>query len=193
MSMKELVDRIKNEAVHVGGGIVKVDGFLNHRVDPAMMQRVGQSFAAQLTNADDPPLTGVITAEVSGIPAALNTALVLGVPMIYARKHRSSVMTDEYWVAPAESRTKSEVVDLMISRKFLGAKDRVLIIDDFLATGSTISALVGIVRVSGASLCGIGAVIEKPHEGGRKILEQCQVPIVSLASIEFDGDALTVS
>lgn len=191
--MQELVDRINNEAVHVGGGIVKVDGFLNHRVDPAMMRRAGEVFAQQLVRSGEPALTGIITAEVSGIPAALNTAGVLGVPMIYARKHRSSVMTDEYWMAPAESRTKSEVVDLMISRKFLNDSDRVLIIDDFLATGSTIRALSGIVKVSGATLCGIGAVIEKPHEGGRDKLKALGVPVVSLAKIEFDGDDLIVS
>lgn len=191
--MQELIDRVINEAVHVGGGIVKVDGFLNHRVDPALMRRIGESFAQQLSVDGDAGVTNIITAEVSGIPAALNTANVLGIPMIYARKHRSSVMTDEYWMAPAHSRTKSEVVDLMISRKFLGSNDRVLIIDDFLATGSTISALAGIVSVSGATLCGIGAVIEKPHEGGRKILDQFGVPVVSLASIEFDGDQLRVS
>jgi len=191
--MQELIDRINNEAVHVGGGIVKVDGFLNHRVDPAMMRRAGEAFARQLVSSSEPTVTAIITAEVSGIPAALNTAGVLGVPMIYARKHRSSVMTDEYWMAPAESRTKSEVVDLMISRKFLNESDRVLIIDDFLATGSTIRALSGIVKVSGATLCGIGAVIEKPHEGGRDKLEALGVPVVSLAKIEFDGDDLIVS
>jgi len=191
--MQELVDRVIAEAVHVGGGIVKVDGFLNHRVDPDLMRRVGEAFAHQLVGDGQSAVTSVITAEVSGIPAALNTANVLGVPMIYARKHRSSVMTDEYWMAPAHSRTKSEVVDLMISRKFLGADDQVLIIDDFLATGSTISALAGIVKVSGATLCGIGAVIEKPHEGGRKQLTQFNVPVVSLASIEFDDDQIRVS
>jgi len=191
--MQELVDRVKEEAVHVGGGIVKVDGFLNHRVDPAMMRRIGDVFVEQLVTSEQPRLTSVITAEVSGIPAALNTAAALGIPMIYARKHRSSVMTDEYWMAPAESRTKSEVVDLMISRKFLSKNDRVLIIDDFLATGSTIRALSGIVSVSGAMLCGVGAVIEKPHEGGRKELQDLNVPIVSLVSIEFDGDNLVVS
>ncbi len=191
--MQELVDCVVNEAVHVGGGIVKVDGFLNHRVDPKLMRGVGEAFAKRLRVDAGPALTSIITAEVSGIPAALNTAGVLGIPMIYARKRRSSVMTDEYWTAPANSRTKSEVVDLMISRKFLGADDHVLIIDDFLATGSTMSALAGIVNVSGARLGGIGAVIEKPQEGGRKLLEQFNVPVVSLASIEFDGDRLRVS
>ena len=191
--MQELVQRIREEAIHVGGGIVKVDGFLNHRVDPELMRRVGEYFVSALQSEGRPKPTSIITAEVSGIPAALNTALVLGLPMIYARKHRSSVMTDEYWMAPAKSRTKSEVVDLMISRKFLSEADTVYIIDDFLATGSTISALVGIVAASGATLAGIGAVIEKPHEGGRKKLQCHDVPIVSAASIEFQGDELVVS
>jgi len=194
--VQELVDRIKTEGVHVGGGIVKVDGFLNHQVDPKLMAAMGSAFAQRLvtqTEAGDVHgITRVLTAEVSGIAPALETANALDVPLVYARKQRSSVMTDDYHFATATSRTKNEDVSLMISKRYLGADDRVLVIDDFLATGSTMMALVEIVRSSGAKICGIGCAIEKPAEGGRGKLETFDAPVVSLACVDVVGDEVIV-
>ncbi len=190
--MQELIDRIRSEGTHVGGGIVKLDGFLNHQVDPVLTRRMGSEFVARLCPGGAPRPSKVVTAEVSGIPSALATAEQLGVPMLYARKHQTSVMTDGYYFAQATSRTKGAEVNLMISRKYLGAEDSVLIVDDFLATGSTISALASLVEASGARLLGIGCVVEKPHENGRSRLAHLDVPIKTLARIEFDGDALNV-
>ncbi len=190
--MQELIDRIRTEGVHVGGGIVKLDGFLNHQVDPGLTRRMGEVFVERLCPESAPSPTKIVTAEVSGIPSGLATADRLGVPLLYARKHQSSVMTDVYYFAQANSRTKGVEVNLLISRKYLGAGDRVLIIDDFLATGSTISALASLVEASGATLSGIGCVIEKPHENGRSRLAHLGVPIETLARIEFDGDTLRV-
>ncbi|MFT5111380.1 MAG: xanthine phosphoribosyltransferase [Parasphingorhabdus sp.] len=191
--MKELIDRIISEGVHVGGGIVKLDGFLNHQVDPELTEKMGDEFIQLLGTEVTAGVNKVVTAEVSGIPAALATARRLGVPVLYARKHQSRVMTDVYYFAQATSRTKGVEVNLMISKKYLGDQDRVLIIDDFLATGSTINALCSLIEASGAQLRGIGCVIEKPQENGREKLDYLAVPIVSLAKISFVDDKLEVN
>ena len=190
--MKQLVERIREEGENAGGGIVKVDGFLNHQVDTALTQLMGERFVEMFLTKGVHDITKVITAEVSGIPSALITAQLLDVPMIYARKHRSAVMTDDYFAAEAKSRTKGEDVMLMISKKYLSVLDRVLIIDDFLATGSTISAPCQAVAESGAIVGGIGCVIEKPSEGGREKLEPLGIPIATLAQVVFDGEELEV-
>jgi len=191
--MKELVERIKAEGVHVGGGIVKVDGFLNHQVDTDLAAAMGAHFANRFREAGVTGITKVITAEVSGIAPALATAQALAAPLIFARKHRSSIVTEDYYHAAVTSRTKGDIVNLMLSRKYLNADDSVLIIDDFLATGSTVGVLAGLIAESGARLKGIGCVIEKPAEGGRARLSRLQVPIIALARIELEGDRLVVS
>lgn len=188
--MQELVERIKTEGRHVGGGIVKVDGFLNHQVDPALTDRMGEQFVRHF--ADAGPITRILTAEASGIPPAVSTARLLNVPMVYARKSHSALMEADDYQADAISRTKGNAVTLRISRRFLHADDRVLIIDDFLASGSTLAALVAIIEQAGATLAGIGCVIEKPQEGGRERLAGRHIPIVTLAKITFDGDTLHV-
>ncbi|KAA3626447.1 MAG: xanthine phosphoribosyltransferase [Proteobacteria bacterium] len=190
--MQELIDRIKREGIHVGGGIVKLDGFLNHQVDAGLTERMGAEFCTRFGNMLSRPPTKIVTAEVSGIPTALATARLFEVPMLYARKHQSSVMTDVYYFAQTTSRTKGGEVNLLISKHYLGSGDHVLIIDDFLATGSTIRALASIVDASGAELLGIGCVVEKPFEKGRERLADLDVCIETLARIEFDGDKLHV-
>lgn len=190
--MQELVERIKTEGIHVGGGIVKVDGFINHQVDAGLMQRMGVTFAERFAAAGVTNISKVITAEVSGITPALATAQALGVAMIYARKQRSAAMTDDYFQALAQSRTKGNRVELLVSTRYLNAADRVLIIDDFLATGSTLEALVRITQQSGAELCGLGCLIEKPAENGRAHFTALDVPVITLAKITFDNDVLYV-
>lgn len=190
--MQELIERIRREGIHVGGGIVKLDGFLNHQVDAGLTERMGAEFVARFGQRGAGRPSKIVTAEVSGIPAALATARLLEVPMLYARKHQSSVMTDVYYFAQTASRTKGGEVNLLISRRYLDADDRVLIIDDFLATGSTILALASLVEASGARLLGIGCVIEKPFENGRARLADLGVPIETLARIEFEEDSLKV-
>ncbi|MCB1713872.1 MAG: xanthine phosphoribosyltransferase [Candidatus Competibacteraceae bacterium] len=187
--MQELVERIQKEGIHIGGGIVKVDGFLNHQVDAELMSRIGVELANPFRTAG---ISKVITAETSGILPALTTANELGCAVIYARKQMSSSMQDDYFIAKAISRTRSNPVTLRISKRYLTAQDRVLLIDDFLATGSTLQALVAIVQQSGATLCGIGCVIEKPQEGGRERFSELQLPIVTLAKIALHNDSLEV-
>jgi xanthine phosphoribosyltransferase len=190
--VKALIDRIKSEGTYLGGGILKVDGFVNHQIDPALTTAIGSEFAARFAQAGVDAVTKVVTAEVSGIAPALATAQVLGVPMVYARKHRPITMPDGFFLAEAPSHTKGGVVQLMISPEYLSADDRVLLIDDFLATGLTIGAIAALIQQSRATLCGIGCVIEKAFEGGRDYLAGLDVPIISLARVDLNGDSFTV-
>ncbi|MFL7809496.1 MAG: xanthine phosphoribosyltransferase [Anaerolineae bacterium] len=190
--MKALIDRIKSEGTYLGGGILKVDGFVNHQIDPALTMAIGSEFVARFARAGVDAVTKVVTAEVSGIAPALATAQALGVPMVYARKHRPITMPDGFFLAEAPSHTKGGVVRLMISPEYLSAEDRVLLIDDFLATGLTIGAIAALIRQSRATLCGIGCVIEKVFEGGRDYLADLDVPIIVLARVDLNGDSFTV-
>jgi xanthine phosphoribosyltransferase len=190
--MRALIERIKAEGTYIGNGIIKVDGFVNHQIDPSLTTAIGVEFAQRFRAAGVDTITKVVTAEVSGIAPALATAQALGVPMVYARKHRPITMPDGFYLAKAPSHTKGGIVELMISPEYLNATDRVLLIDDFLATGLTIGAIVDLIRQSGATLCGIGCVIEKVFEGGRAHLSDLDVPILSLAKIDLDRDSFTV-
>jgi xanthine phosphoribosyltransferase len=178
--MKALQARILAEGQNLGRGILKVDSFINHQVDPAFMMQVGRELAARFAGAG---ATKVLTAEISGIAPALMAALALGVPVVYARKTRPVTMTDPVYVEAAPSHTKGVDTFLMVSPEFLNPGDRVLIIDDFLASGQTIHALVRLVRHAGAELVGIGALIEKRFEGGREQLAELGVPVEALAVI----------
>jgi len=190
--MQELIERIKNEGEHIGGGIVKVDSFLNHQVDPTITERMAAEMEARFRNQGISDITRVLTAEVSGIPVALQVAKQFGAQLIYARKSQSHTMTGTYYVAETVSRTRGTISDLMVDRRFLGPTDQVLVIDDFLATGATLRALSSLVDESRAQLCGIGCAIEKPSEGGRAALADLEVPIVTLAKILFGDSGLEV-
>ena len=191
--MQELVQRILDEGEHVGGGIVKVDSFLNHQVDPQLTWSMAKAMHDGFLGEGVRDITRVLTAEVSGIPVALQVAEQFSAQMIYARKSHSRTMTGTYYVAEAISRTRGSSSQLIVDRRFLEMQDRVLIIDDFLATGATLTALAKLVGESGAELCGIGCVIEKPEEGGRDVLVDIDVPIITLAKIRFGEDGLQVS
>jgi xanthine phosphoribosyltransferase len=183
--VEELKRRIQTEGKDLGKGILKVDSFINHQIDPALMVQVGQEMARRFGDAD---VNKVLTAEISGIAPALATGHALDVPVVYARKTRPVTMTGPVFVEVAPSHTKGRDIFLMVSTEFLGPGDRVLVIDDFLATGATISALVRLVGHAGAELVGIGTVVEKAFEGGRATLEALDVPIVSLAVVTGMSD-----
>ncbi len=178
--MQALKDRILREGKNLGGGILKVDSFINHQVDPALMDACGQELARRFA---DVGVTRVLTAEISGIAPALMTAKYLGVPVVYARKHKPITMPDTVYLTIAPSHTKGNMTELIISPEYLPQGERVLIIDDFLASGSTILGLVRLTQAAGATLVGIGALIEKTFEGGRAALNPLGLPIESLVSI----------
>jgi len=178
--MEALKQQVLTKGRNLGNGILKVDSFINHQIDPELMVEVGQDMALRFADAD---VNKVLTAEISGIAPALATGQALGVPVVYARKTRPVTMTGPVFVEVAPSHTKGRDVFLMVSTEFLGPGDRVLVVDDFLATGATISALVRLIQHAEAELVGIGTVIEKSFEGGRRDLEAFGVPIVSLAVV----------
>lgn len=189
--MKLLVDRIKTDGKYLGGGILKVDSFMNHQIDPVLMQSIGEEFA-RLFEKQKP--TRILTAETSGIAPALATGMILKLPIVFARKNKPVTMAGADFREKANSHTKGGVVDLVVSSEYLDKTDRVLIIDDFLATANTIEALVRLVESSGADLVGVGAVIEKSFEGGRSKLAGVEVPVESLAIIErFEDDRIIFS
>ncbi|MCL4858955.1 MAG: xanthine phosphoribosyltransferase [Caldilineaceae bacterium] len=182
--MNALVERIRREGRNLGRGILKVDGFINHQLDPVLTQAMGAEFARRFAALGVTGITKVITAEVSGIAPALATGMALNAPVVYARKTRPITMHTGVYHAQAPSHTKGGIVDLIVSPEYLLPSDRVLLIDDFLASGQTIAALASLIQQSGATLCGIGCLIEKRFEGGRQTLAHLQAPIVSLAIIE---------
>ena len=184
--MQLLRDRISKDGKYLGKGILKVDAFMNHQIDPMLMKAVGEEFAKRFS-ATRP--TRILTAETSGIAPALAAGMALQIPIVFARKHQPITMAADPFKERAESHTYGKNVELIVSSEYMEATDRILIIDDFLATARTLVALVKLVETSGATLVGIGAVIEKSFEGGRALLKDLNVPIESLAAIErFDGD-----
>lgn len=187
--MQSLIDKIRSEASHIGGGILKVDSFINHQILPGLTMEMGAAFAGKFRARGIGNASRVLTAEVSGIASALATAQVLGVPLVFARKRKPVTMSANCYKAETISPTKNELVTLCVSSEFLSGRDRVIIIDDFLASAKTVLALAEIVRLSGASLLGVGCVIEKVFAGGREKLAALQVPVVTLAKIDLvDGN-----
>jgi len=175
-----LVERIVAEATVVDDRILKIDQFLNHRIEPVLMQAIGTALAERLAPLR-PDL--LLTAEASGIAPALATALALGVPLVYAKKYSPEVE------APALSRivpspTKGGQTRLVVSARYLPADARVALVDDFLANGRTALALAEIVAEAGATLVAAMFVVEKLFQHGRAGLEALGVPVGALAQVE---------
>jgi xanthine phosphoribosyltransferase len=187
--MRLLEERILREGKNLGNGILKVDGFVNHQVDPILMNACGQEFARRFQNIG---ATKILTAEISGIAPALTTGIHMQLPVVYARKHKPITMPDQVFLTLTPSHTKGRTVELIISPEYLSDGERVLIIDDFLATGATILGLVRLATTAGATIIGIGALIEKLFEGGRAALAHLNIPIESLACITaMENDHIT--
>jgi len=178
--VKELLERIRRDGKNLGNGILKVDGFINHQVDPALMNTCGKELAKRFVNVG---ATKVLTAEISGIAPALMTAHYLGLPVVYARKTKPITMPDQVFLTLAPSHTKGHMVELIISPEYLAGHEKILVIDDFLASGATIMGLVRLAQTAGATVVGIGTLIEKTFEGGREVLRPIGVPVESLVCI----------
>lgn len=178
--MNELVERIRREGKNLGNGILKVDGFVNHQVDPLLMDVCGRDLAARFAGVG---ATKVLTAEISGIAPAISTARHMQLPVVYARKVKPITMPDQVFLTLAPSHTKGRMVELIVSPEYLAGGEKVLIIDDFLASGATIMGLVRLAQTAGAVVVGIGALIEKTFEGGRAMLGTLGIPVEALAVI----------
>jgi xanthine phosphoribosyltransferase len=161
--VKLLEEKILKEGKVLPGNIIKVDGFLNHRVDTKFMNLVADEFKKYF---DVSRITAVLTAEASGIPVATICAHNFGVPLLFAKKAKSDNIENGLYKSEVFSYTYKKTVTLILSKEWLGSNDRVLIIDDFMANGNAVQGLVDIVNQAGASLEGIGIVVEKGFQGG---------------------------
>ncbi len=179
--MRALEERIQEKGRVLDGNILKVDSFFNHQVDPELMMLMGKDFAEHFREKG---ITKVLTLEVSGIAMALTAALELGVPMVFAKKIKSLTLNDQVFVSQVYSYTKETTYEIRVDKRFLNDQDRVLIIDDFLASGEAAMGLAKLVESAGDTVEGIAIVIEKSFQPGRERLERAGYHVESLIRIE---------
>ena len=179
--MKILEEKILSEGIAVNEDILKVDSFVNHQVDPVLMQQIGEAFAEHYKDCG---VTKVVTIESSGIAPALMTALALNVPMIILKKQPSKVLNDNLFQTVITSFTKGTSYELTLSQQFINENDHVLIVDDFLANGCALQGLISIVNEAGATVEGIGIVIEKGFQSGGRIIRNLGYHLESLAIVD---------
>ncbi|AQQ51907.1 xanthine phosphoribosyltransferase [Planococcus lenghuensis] len=178
--MEALQDKIMKEGTVLSDRVLKVDSFLNHQVDPELMQKIGKEFASRFQEAN---ITKILTIESSGIAPAVMAGLYLGVPVVFARKRRSLTLTNHLYTSQVRSFTKNETNDISISKDFISSEDMLLIIDDFLAEGQALLGLLNIAEQAGAEVAGAGIVIEKGFQQGGRIIREQGVRVESLARI----------
>ncbi|EPZ49170.1 xanthine phosphoribosyltransferase [Alicyclobacillus acidoterrestris] len=178
--VKELQAYIRREGVVLSEHVLKVNSFLNHQVNPSLVMSIGENFAARFRGED---ITKVMTVEASGIHFAFATALSMGVPFIYAKKTKAITQDNGVYTASTYSFTRQQTYQITVSKDFLSSADRVLIIDDILAEGASVKGLREIIDAAGAKLMGVGVVIEKSFQSGRKSLDEAGIPVHALARI----------
>jgi len=184
-----LKSKIQAEGQVLSDQVLKVDAFLNHQIDPSLMGEIGDEFARRFADAG---VTKIVTIEASGIAPAIMTGLKMGVPVIFARKHQSLTLTDNLLTSTVYSFTKRVESTIAISMTHLSSDDHVLIIDDFLANGKAAQALISIIQQAGASIAGLGIVIEKSFQVGRQELEKQGYRVESLARVKsLEGGLVT--
>ncbi len=179
--MEKLKQKIVDEGKVLSESVLKVDTFLNHQIDPELMQYVGRDFAERFQDAG---ITKILTLESSGIAPAMMTGLCLGVPAIFARKRKSLTLIEHLYSAKVHSYTKQETNEISVSKDFITSDDTVLVIDDFLANGQAALGLVDLVTQAGAALAGIGIVIEKGFQEGGSQLRERGIRVESLAIVD---------
>ena len=179
--MQELKDRIVKEGKVLPGNIIKVDGFLNHRIDTELMDHIAEEFGKHF-NMDE--VTMILTAEASGIALSAIVAHHFHKPMIFAKKAKSDNIEGGLYQSDIFSYTYKKKVTLLVSKEWLSADDKVLIIDDFMANGEAMRGLCDIVNAAGATLVGIGCAVEKGFQGGGDRLRNMGVNYHALAVIE---------
>lgn len=179
--MELLKQRIRQEGRVLPGNIIKVDGFLNHRIDTGLMREIAKEFCGLF---DTTGITAVLTVEASGIALATMCAEELGVPMLFAKKAKSDNIEGGLYQSDIYSYTYKKKVTLLVSSQWLNSTDKVLIVDDFLANGEALRGLVEIVQQAGAEMVGIGVAIEKGFQGGGDKLRAAGCNLKSLAIVE---------
>nr|WP_153567178.1 xanthine phosphoribosyltransferase [Acinetobacter lwoffii] len=176
-----LEQKILAEGIVLSEEVLKVDSFLNHQIDPVMMQLIGQEFARLFKDAG---ITKIITIEASGIAPAVMAGLELGVPVIFARKYQSLTLKDDLYRSKVFSFTKQTESTIAISNKHISSTDKVLVIDDFLANGQAALGLADLIHQANAKVVGIGIVIEKSFQPGRDLLLEKGYRVESLARVK---------
>ena len=179
--MNFLEERILKDGIVKPGNVLKVDSFLNHQMDITLMEEIGREFKRRFA---DKPITKVMTIEASGIGIAAFVAKEFGVPMVFAKKSKSVNLDGDMYVAEVESFTHKNRNQVIVSKKFLGADDRILIIDDFLANGCALLGLISIAKDAGASVEGLGIVIEKGFQTGGSLIRGLGYQLESLAIVD---------
>ncbi|MFW1951743.1 xanthine phosphoribosyltransferase [Acinetobacter beijerinckii] len=179
--MYALEQKILNEGIVLSDQVLKVDAFLNHQIDPVLMQLIGKEFAARFKDAG---ITKIITIEASGIAPAIMAGLELGVPVIFARKYQSLTLKDDLYRSKVFSFTKQTESTIAISNKHLSSSDKALVIDDFLANGQAALGLIDLIHQANAKVVGVGIVIEKSFQPGRDVLLEKGYRVESLARVK---------
>ena len=183
--MKALEEKIRREGQVRPGHILKVDSFLNHQMDIEFINEIGKEFFRLF---GDRPITKILTVDASGIGIACITAQYFHVPVVFAKKAQSLNLDGSLYTTQVKSYTHNRTYDVILSKKFLSADDHVLIIDDFLANGCAVNGLLDIIEEAGATLEGVGIVIEKGFQEGGKELRGKGVNLKSLAIVSSMTD-----
>ncbi len=179
--MNFLEERIAKDGVIKPGNVLKVDSFLNHQMDIALIDEIGKEFKRRFGDLN---ITKVLTIEASGIGIACSVAREYGVPLIFAKKSKTINISGDVYTAEVESFTHRTKNQIIVSKSFLGKEDRLLIIDDFLANGCAMQGLISVVEQSGAEIKGLGIVIEKGFQIGGRVIRNLGYRLESLAIIE---------
>jgi xanthine phosphoribosyltransferase len=179
--MELLKERIRQDGTVKGTEVLKVDSFLNHQMDVALFGEMGKEFQRRFAGCG---VNKILTIEASGIGVACITAQFFHCPVLFAKKSQSSNMDDTVYATKVASFTHGRVYDVIVSKRFLGPEDKVLIIDDFLANGAALEGLIDLVRQAGAQLVGAGVVIEKAFQPGGARLRAKGIRVESLARIK---------
>jgi xanthine phosphoribosyltransferase len=187
--METLKKRILTDAKVIGSNILKVDSFLNHQIDVSLLNDIGLEFTELFKNEK---ITRILTVEASGIAIACMTARYLGVPVVFAKKTEAANQDAEVYQSEVYSFTRQKTYKIRISKKYLSATDRVLILDDFLAAGKAVNGLIDIVGQAGATLVGVGIVIEKGFQQGGHDLRARGIRLESLAIVDGMEDGRVI-
>jgi xanthine phosphoribosyltransferase len=189
--MNFLEERIIKDGIVKEGNVLKVDSFLNHQMDVALMNEIGNEFKRRFS---DKTITKVLTIEASGIAIAYATAQAFGVPLLFAKKAKSINLDGEMYTAEVESFTHKNKNQIIVSKKFLTENDKLLIVDDFLANGCALMGLISIANAAGASVEGIGICIEKGFQSGGRIIRNLGYHLESLAIVDsMDANTKTIN
>ena len=178
--MEILKQRIIEQSSVVSKDVLRLDSIINHQVDPELTMEMGKQFAKRFAEHH---ITKVVTVESSGIPAAFATAYVLGVQLVFARRKKTLIADPDVYIERVPSFTKGMVTDIMVSKQFLAKEDRILFIDDIIANGDAARGMIKIIERSGASLVGLGVVVEKSFQSGAKSLREQGIKVESLIKI----------